>query len=165
MEHSEETALDTADHKPAKWFRYSDDTFVVWSHKPARLQQLFYHLRSVRPTIKFKMEVNANDNILFLDFFLRKSGPKLASEVYRKPTHTDRYLNVNSNLPLYLNREVVHGLTSRPKVKCQKDLYKEIESMRQDLMLNFFFYFFLYLLYQQSEHTFYKLMLWLISMA
>jgi hypothetical protein len=25
---------------------------------------------------------------------------------------------------------------SRPKVKCQKDLYKEIENIRQDLMLN-----------------------------
>jgi hypothetical protein len=136
MEHSEETALDTAEHKPAKWLRYSDDTSVVWPHKPTRLQQLFYHLRSVRPTIQFKMEVNANDNLLFLDFFLRKRGHKLASEVYRKPTHTDRYLNFNSIHPLHLNREVVHGLISRPKVKCQKDLYKETESIRQDLKLN-----------------------------
>jgi hypothetical protein len=136
MEHSEETALDTAEHKQAKWLRCSDDTSVVWPHKPARLQQLFYHLRSVRSTIKFKMEVNANDNLLFLDFFLRKRGHKLASEVYRKPTHTDRYLNFNSNHPLHLNREVVHGLISRPKVKCQKDLYKKIESIRQDLKLN-----------------------------
>jgi hypothetical protein len=29
MEHSEERALDTADHKPAKWLSYVDDTFVV----------------------------------------------------------------------------------------------------------------------------------------
>jgi hypothetical protein len=29
MEHFEEIGLDTADHKPAKWLRYVDDTFVV----------------------------------------------------------------------------------------------------------------------------------------
>jgi hypothetical protein len=36
-EHSEETALDTADHKPTKWLRYVDNTFVVWLHEPERL--------------------------------------------------------------------------------------------------------------------------------
>jgi hypothetical protein len=29
MEHSEKAALDIAHHKPAKWLRYTDDTFVV----------------------------------------------------------------------------------------------------------------------------------------
>jgi hypothetical protein len=38
-EHLEEIALDRADHKPAKWLRYVDDSFVVWPHGPARLQQ------------------------------------------------------------------------------------------------------------------------------
>jgi hypothetical protein len=38
MEHFEEIALDTADHKPTKWLTYVDDTFVVWSQGPARLQ-------------------------------------------------------------------------------------------------------------------------------
>jgi hypothetical protein len=53
MEHFEDIALDTAEYKPAKWLRYVDDTFVVWSHGPARLQQFFNHINSVRPTIKF----------------------------------------------------------------------------------------------------------------
>jgi hypothetical protein len=37
LEHSEETALDTADHKPAKWLRYVDNTIVVWPQGPERL--------------------------------------------------------------------------------------------------------------------------------
>jgi hypothetical protein len=37
MEDSEEVALDTAIHKPAKWLRYVEDTSVVWPHGPARL--------------------------------------------------------------------------------------------------------------------------------
>jgi hypothetical protein len=44
IEYFEEMALDTADHKPAKWFRYVDDTFVVWHHGSARLQQFLHHL-------------------------------------------------------------------------------------------------------------------------
>jgi hypothetical protein len=37
IEHFEEIALDTADFKPAKWLRYIDETFVVWSLGPAKL--------------------------------------------------------------------------------------------------------------------------------
>jgi hypothetical protein len=47
MEHFKEIALDTADHKPAKWFRYVDNTFVVWPHGPARLQRFLHHLNSM----------------------------------------------------------------------------------------------------------------------
>jgi hypothetical protein len=57
MEHSEEIVLDTADNKPAKWLRYVNDTFVVWPHGPARLQQFIHHLNIIRPTIKFTMKL------------------------------------------------------------------------------------------------------------
>jgi hypothetical protein len=86
MENSEETTLDTADHKHAKWIRYIADTFVVWSHGPARLQQFLHQLNSVRPTIKFTIEVEANDTLLFLDVVVMKRGPKLTMKVYRKHT-------------------------------------------------------------------------------
>jgi hypothetical protein len=84
MEHVEEIALDTADHKPAKWFRYVSDTFMVWPHGPARLQQFLPHLSSIRPTIKFTMEVEANGTLLFLDVLVMKRGPKLTTKVYQK---------------------------------------------------------------------------------
>jgi hypothetical protein len=61
MEHFEEIALDTTNHKPAKWLRYVDDIFMVWPHGPARLQQLLHHLNLVRPIIKFTMEVQVNE--------------------------------------------------------------------------------------------------------
>jgi hypothetical protein len=70
MEHSEETALDIADHKPT------------------RLQQCLHHLNSVRPTIKFTSEVEANDTLPFLEVLVMKRGLKLAMKVYQKYTHT-----------------------------------------------------------------------------
>jgi hypothetical protein len=137
MEHIEETELDTVDHEPAKWLRYVDDSSVVWPHGPTRLQQLLYYLSSVRSTIKFKMEVDAYGTLLFLDVFAMKRGDKLATKVYRKPTHTGRYLYSNSNQPHDVNTEVVHGLISRAKLTCQnqKNLNKKIKNIRHHLML------------------------------
>jgi hypothetical protein len=48
MEHFEELALDSAQHKPSLWLRYVDDTFVVWPHGPEQLQNFLNHLNSLR---------------------------------------------------------------------------------------------------------------------
>jgi hypothetical protein len=78
MEHFEEIALDTGNHKAAKWLRYFEDTFVVWPHGPARLQLCFQHLSSVRPTVKLTIEVEVNYTLSFSDILVMKRGAKLA---------------------------------------------------------------------------------------
>jgi hypothetical protein len=137
MEHFEATALDTADHKPIKRPRHVN-TFKVWPHGPARLQQFLHHHNSLRPTIKFTMEVEVNDTLPFLDILVMKRGPKLAMNVYRKPTHTGHYLHFKSNHSHHAKRGVIHSLISRAKVICQdqKDFNKEIKNIRHDLILN-----------------------------
>jgi len=50
----EVNALDTASKKPMCWFRYVDDTFVVWSHGEDELQRFLVHLNSVNPRIRKK---------------------------------------------------------------------------------------------------------------
>jgi hypothetical protein len=42
------------------------------------------------------MEVEANDTLLFLDVLVMKGGPKVATEVYWKPTHMGLYLHFRS---------------------------------------------------------------------
>jgi hypothetical protein len=61
---------------------------MIWPHGPTRLQQFLRHLNSLKPTIKFRMEIEANDTIPFLDILVMKKGPKLATKVYQKPNHT-----------------------------------------------------------------------------
>jgi hypothetical protein len=107
MEQFEEIALYTADHKTIKWLRYFHDTLMVWPQGPARLQQFFHHLNSVRCAIKFTMEVEANDTLLFLDVLIMKRGPKLAMKMYRKPTNTGCYLHFKSNHPHHVKKGVV----------------------------------------------------------
>jgi hypothetical protein len=96
MEHFEEVALDAADHRPVKCLRYVDDTFVVWPHEPARWQQFLLYFNSVRPTIRFTMEVEANDTFPFMDVLVVKRGAKLAMKEYRKPADTGRCLHLKS---------------------------------------------------------------------
>jgi hypothetical protein len=121
-----------------KWLRFANNTFVVWPHGPARLQQFFDHINSVRPTNKFTMGVEAYNTLQFLEVLVMKRGSKLIIEVYRKPTHTGRYLHFKSNHPHHVKRGAVHSLVNRAKVICQnqKDFNNEIQIIRHDLMIN-----------------------------
>jgi hypothetical protein len=122
MEHFEKMALDIADYKPAKWIRYLDDIFVVWPHGPTKLQQFLHQINSVTPTVKFAMEVEANDTLQFSDILVMKRGPELPTKVYWKPTHTGP-LHFRSNHPQHVKSGVVHSLVKpRSYVKIRRIL-------------------------------------------
>ena len=87
MEDFESTAIVTSDYQPRIWYRYVDDTFVVWEHGRQRLDE----------RILFTMEVEENNKISFLDVLVERKDFFIATSVYRKPTHTDRYLNYRSH--------------------------------------------------------------------
>jgi hypothetical protein len=73
MSHFEELALDSSTYKPSCWFRYVDDTFVIWPHGLNTLQDFLLHLNSIRPSIKFTMEIEVNNSIPFLDVLVTKT--------------------------------------------------------------------------------------------
>jgi hypothetical protein len=83
VEHFVVIALDAAGHKPTTWPRYLKNSFVVWPHGPARLQQFLHELSSVRPTIEFTLDAEANDTLLLLSILILKRGPIMAMEVYQ----------------------------------------------------------------------------------
>jgi hypothetical protein len=84
------------------------------------------------------MEVKANDTLPFLEVLIMKRDPKLATEVYRKPTHTGRYLHFKINHPHHVKSGVVHSLISQAEVvwQDQKDFSNKIENIRHNLILN-----------------------------
>ncbi|XP_030750813.1 uncharacterized protein LOC115878443 [Sitophilus oryzae] len=91
MERFEEKALESSVLKPAVWFRYVDDTFVVWKQGRDSLDDFFHHLNSQSPSIKFSKKTEVNNQLAFLDLPVKRNGDHLDHTVYRKPTHTDRY--------------------------------------------------------------------------
>jgi hypothetical protein len=138
MEFFETLSLHGWDMKPSLWLRCVDDTFIIWKHGVKYLQSLLDYLSSLRKSIKFSMEVESNGSLLFLNVFVTKKGDILHSAVYRKPTHTGRYLHFDSNHPVHVKRGVVESLVNRANVLCQneQDLKAEMYTVRKGLLSN-----------------------------
>ena len=84
---------------PRLWRRYVDDTFVIIQKK--FLNIFFDHINNLEPSMKFTMEIENDNQLPFLDTLTQRSkNGELSSSIFRKPTHTDRYLNFRSDNPL-----------------------------------------------------------------
>jgi hypothetical protein len=53
------------------------------------------------------MEIESDSAIAFLDALVIKEETTQATKVYRKPTHTGRYLNFKSNHPPRVKRGLI----------------------------------------------------------
>ena len=118
MEYFEHRALISAVNPPRLWKRYVDDTFVILhqSQKEEFLQQI----NSVDPSIKFTTEEPKDDGSMpFLDILVTtKEDGTLTTCVYRKPTHTDLYLQWDSHHNLACKFSVNNTLTHRIRPVC-----------------------------------------------
>ena len=114
MEYFEKKALGPelpVSFKINTWLRYVDDVLTIV--KKGTCDSLLNHLNSIDPNIKFTIEpLNEQGAIPFLDTFPRPCGNnKIITSVYRKPTHTDRYLDFHSNHPKSAKCVVVRALS------------------------------------------------------
>ncbi|XP_067029582.1 uncharacterized protein [Acropora muricata] len=137
MEHFESRALETAPTRPAMWYRYVDDTMAK-IHEGA-VSSFSDHLNSINPYIRFTSEEEKNGRIPFLDTCLHlKEDGSTKVTVYRKPTHTDQYLNFHSNHQLQHKRAVVNTLLLRAKTLVSEEIDRvtEIRQVKQALKAN-----------------------------
>ena len=115
MEDLETTILATSPHPPSLWKRFVDDTFttIKKSHKDAFLD----HINSIDNNIKFTCEESRDDgSITFLDILIiPKEDGRLNTTVYRKPTHTDLYLQLDSYHSIPSKYSVIGTLYHRAK--------------------------------------------------
>ena len=97
MEYFEQKALSTAFHPPSLWQWYVDDTFVI--QREENKENFQQHISSVDPAIQFTVENSKEDGAIpFLDtIVIPENDDKLSINVYRKPTHTDQYLQWDSH--------------------------------------------------------------------
>ena len=70
------------------------------------------------------MEVENEGTLPFLDVLVKRCDQQLIITVYRKPTHTDRYLNYGSNHHPRIKSGIVKCLAHRVWEVCQPDLVK-----------------------------------------
>ena len=135
MEYLEQNALSTAPNPPSFWHRYVDDTIVI--QKEVNKKGFLQHINSVDPAIRFTMEDNKEDgSIPFLDTIVKPvADGTLSITVYRKPTHTDQYLQWGSHHHLSAKFSVIHTLSHRASTVCSKPelLHQEREHLRKAL--------------------------------
>jgi hypothetical protein len=138
----EERALTTAPLRPTLWLRYVDDTFVIWSHGIVTLHQFLHHLNSIHENIQFTMEVEEKRRLPFLDVLVEHSADnKLTHTVYRKATHTDRYLHAESHHHPGQKKGVLYTLAHRSKTICDPaHLNNELDHLHKALGYNGYSY-------------------------
>ena len=110
-----------------------------WEHGLENLHRFLEHINSLHPSIKFTLEMQKEDKTIpFLDVLLiiQKDG-SLGHKVYRKPTHTDRYLHYNSFYRSSIKNSVCKTLINRAKTICEVDnIEGELEHLRSVLKMN-----------------------------
>ena len=113
MEYLEQKSSKHCTQPPKFGGRYVDDTFVI--HKEANKQSFLQHINSVDPAIRFTVEDNKEDgSIPFLDTIVKpEADGSLSITVYRKPTHTDQYLQWDSHHHLSAKFSVIQTLSHR----------------------------------------------------
>ena len=135
MENFEQTVLDKYPGNPPKlWLRYVDDTFVIIDRNEAA--SFYNFINEVDPNIKFTQEECVDNKLAFLDcqVHIHEDG-SLKSTVYRKPTHTDFYLQFDSHHPLIHKLGVIRSLQHRANtiISDQEDLPGEHNHIQKSL--------------------------------
>ena len=116
MEYFEEMALGPQYPIPIPWWkRHVDD--VISMDKKDKVNTLLNHFNSVDTHIKFTMETPGN--VCSIPFLDAKCSPNsdstISTSVFRKPIHTNHYLDWNSNHPISAQKQF-----SRPSLTKQK---------------------------------------------
>ena len=136
MEEFEEKALSTTPHPPKFWARYVDDTGVVI--RKEHEEELFEHINKQHPSIKFTIEKESDEQALpMLDLKLIRDNNTITTDIYRKPTHTDHYLQWSSHHPVQQKIGIVRTLMHRANTLITDDKLRsaEKEKIRKALRL------------------------------
>ncbi|KAJ8947675.1 hypothetical protein NQ318_009559 [Aromia moschata] len=138
MEAFEEEAFSGSEKKPKCWRRYVDDTFIIWPHGTSSLTVFFDYLNTLHSNIKFTMETEKDGVLPFSDVLVKRTNNnKLAHGVYRKKTHTDRYLNAASHHHPQQKRSLIKTLDHRAETICDdKSRPEELQQIKEALTKN-----------------------------
>ena len=117
----ENTIIPSLGDKVRHWRGYVDDTFAFI--KPNMEQEIQLALNSFHENIKFTYELEQDNSISFLDVLItRENDGNMETGVYRKPTHTDVYLNWNAHAPNIWKTSTVRSLAKRAFKVCSNDI-------------------------------------------
>ena len=124
MEHIDEIAISSPPH-PIRFWRYVDDTFCFLNK--SSVEDVLKHLNNVSLAIQFTVEQETDNQFPFLGVLvMRDEDKKLKITVYRKKSHTDRYLPFHSHHGMQAKANSVRTLIKRAHdLTSDQDLLKD----------------------------------------
>ncbi|KXJ26268.1 hypothetical protein AC249_AIPGENE358 [Exaiptasia diaphana] len=135
MEDLETRAIATYHTPPSLYRRYVDDTACVI--KKADVGSFHKHLKEQEDNMTFTVERYSDGGLPFLDCLnLVKEDGTIDVNVYRKKTHTDRYLDFHSHHPVQHKVSVVRTLFSRAETVPSSEPNKDRERKHLTISLH-----------------------------
>ena len=99
------------------WKKYVDDMKCIVRRDQVDI--LLNHINQMDGHTKFTVESpDSEGSIPFLDTNCSPNSNTIDTTVYRKPTHTDRCLDWNSNHPTSAKGSFIQALTHRARMVC-----------------------------------------------
>ena len=124
MQRIEQLIMPLIENQIIFWYRYVDD--VITCIDMEKITETLQNINSVNESIQFTMEQEENLTLNYLDLKLsRKNDGSLNFSIFRKPTHTEKYLDFDSNHPLEHKNSVVQSLMHRAFNLCDEELRQQ----------------------------------------
>jgi len=119
--------------KPAYYYRYIDDIFLIWTHGLSELTKFTDYLNDSHKSIKFTFEFNESE-MTFLDTITYRipGTNKIGVKLYTKPTDTHAYLEYSSEHPRHQKESIPYSQFLRLRRNCTniEDFKKESIKMK-----------------------------------
>ena len=128
----EKRLIPTMSDKISLWFRYVDDTFTFI--KKGQVDRVIQILNGFHESIKFTFEKETDGCLSFLDVkVIKNTDGSFETDIHRKKTDTNVYLNWNSFAPKPWKVGTLKGLIRRAFTICSTDEYrgKEIAFLKK----------------------------------
>ncbi len=113
------------------WFRYVDDTFSFV--EGSKVDEVINTLNSFHPNIRFTSEIEVGGTISFLDVRVTTLQDRtMGTDIHRKPTDTNVYMNWQSFAPKAWKVGTLKGLVRRAFIICSTEeaRKKELKFLR-----------------------------------
>ena len=122
----EKTLVPQLEESVALWYRYVDDTFTFI--KVGEVDNILERLNSFHENIKFTYEREKDGSIAFLDVkVIRKVNGTFETDIHRKKTDTNIYINWNAFAPKLWKIGTLKGLIRRAFTICSTDEFRNKE--------------------------------------
>ncbi|KAL6423094.1 hypothetical protein ACFW04_010525 [Cataglyphis niger] len=121
------------------YYRYIDDIFAFVPR--ANIDEINVIFNSYHQRLKFTYEIESDSCINFLNTIVICSNGKIVTNCYRKPTCSNRYINIYSNHPFKYKINTIFNLVDHAILLSDDQFHKWGESWASTRQFFYFLFF------------------------